>query len=175
MVPHDTSRAASLALAAGALLAACGTASKSTLDKAAEARAVLAVDRQMQAAFAKKDIDSVVRLFTDEGRAIGPGGPPMVGPAAIRQGFGEMMKDPKLSLTWTPEAPQVSDGGDVAYETGTYRLTMTGPAGEPVQDHGSFVTVFRRVAGAWKYDRDIATSELPPMTAPAPAAGATKS
>ncbi len=99
----------------------------------------------------------------------------MIGQRAIRQGFGEMLKDPNLSLTWTPETPQVSDGGDVAYETGTYRLTITGPAGKPIQDHGSFVTVFRRLDGAWKYDHDIVTSEFPPMTAPAPAVGPKKS
>ncbi len=171
MPNHHRSSGAPLALAIAALVAACGNTPKPAVDKAAEARAVLAVDRQMQAAFERKDIATVVRLFTDDGRAMGPGFAPMMGHAGIEQGFGQMLKDPNLSLTWNPETPQVSDGGDLAYETGTYRLTMTGPGGKPIQDHGSFVTVFRHLNGAWKYDRDIATSELPPMTAPAPANG----
>ncbi len=154
--------ASRLVAAATLQLAACGNAPKPAIDPAEEARAVLAVDRRMQTAIDQKDLAAVGDLFTADGRAMGPGFAPMVGRAAIRQGFGEMMKDPKMDLKWTPETPRVAAGGDLAYETGTYRLTMTGPDGRPVQDHGTFVTVFRHVNGLWLYDRDIASSELPP-------------
>ena len=55
----------------------------------------------------------------------------------------------------------------MAYVLGTYQLTMKDPQGNPVNDHGKFVEVWRKQAdGKWKAVADTFNSDLPP-SAPA--------
>jgi ketosteroid isomerase-like protein len=62
---------------------------------------------------------------------------------------------------------EVARAGDMAYVLGTYQLTMTDPQGNPVNDHGKFVEVWKKQAdGKWKAVADTFNSDLPPSAPP---------
>jgi ketosteroid isomerase-like protein len=88
----------------------------------------------------------------------------MVGIARIRAGLGQMTSDPALSLRFHAERVEVSASGDLAYTQGTYTYRSTDPhSHQPVDDHGSYVTTYRRQAnGSWKAVDDIASSGTTP-------------
>jgi len=61
---------------------------------------------------------------------------------------------------------EVARSGDLAYIMGAYTLAMKDSQGNPVNDHGKFVEVWKKQAdGKWKVEADIFNSDLP---APAP-------
>ena len=76
-----------------------------------------------------------------------------------------MLADPAVSLTFQSSKVDVAKSGDLGYTQGSYKLTVTDPTThKPINDHGSYVTTFRKQAdGSWKAEADIATSEVPPM------------
>jgi ketosteroid isomerase-like protein len=79
-----------------------------------------------------------------------------------------MTADPALSLKFQASKVDVSASGDLAYTQGSYTLTATDPhTGKVINDHGSFVTTYRKQPdGSWKAVVDIASSDVPPPTPP---------
>jgi len=82
------------------------------------------------------------------------------------------MADPNLKLDFASDRVEVADSGDLAATRGSYTLTVTDPVTKkPVNDKGSYVTVFRKQKdGAWKAVFDINSSEVPPVAPPEPKA-----
>jgi ketosteroid isomerase-like protein len=66
---------------------------------------------------------------------------------------------------------EVDGAGDIAYVYGKYSMTITSEEGEPVQDSGKYIEIWKRQAdGTWKVSLDIFNSDLPipepePLTA----------
>ncbi|HEY6376745.1 MAG TPA: DUF4440 domain-containing protein, partial [Edaphobacter sp.] len=99
---------------------------------------------------------------------MGPGMPASHGKDAIRTTIKEMVSDPAVALQFQSSKAEVAKDGDIAYTQGSYTMTMTDPQSKQViHDHGSYVTTYRKQTdGTWKAVADIATSEVPPSTAP---------
>jgi ketosteroid isomerase-like protein len=95
---------------------------------------------------------------------------PLAGKEAIRSALKQMAADPALSLKFEATRVEVASAGDSAYTQGSYTLTVTDSATKkPVNDKGSYVTVYKKQAdGSWKAVSDIASSSTPPMPPPAP-------
>jgi hypothetical protein len=54
----------------------------------------------------------------------------------------------------------VAASGDLAFETGTYSLTMSDPEGSPATERGQYVVVWRKQPdGAWKVAIDAPVSD----------------
>jgi hypothetical protein len=43
----------------------------------------------------------------------------------------------------------------------TYKVSFTGPKGKKIEDHGNYVSVWKKVDGQWKVLADINSSEVP--------------
>jgi len=91
-----------------------------------------------------------------------PGMDAMAGKNSIQTVMQRMVADPAMSLKFEATVVDVAKSGDLGYTQGTYTMTMTDPGTkQPVHDHGSYVTVFRKQAdGGWKAVSDIATSAV---------------
>jgi ketosteroid isomerase-like protein len=62
------------------------------------------------------------------------------------------------------ESLEIEGQGNLAYDRGTYSMTVTHVGAAPVQDHGKYLTIWRKQAdGAWKVARAIYNSDLPPQ------------
>jgi ketosteroid isomerase-like protein len=80
-----------------------------------------------------------------------------IGPAAIQETFIKSReKYPELVVNWTTDNVEIAASGDLAVEYGSYTMTNQGQ-----EDHGKYVTVYRKVNGTWKVAADIGTSTKP--------------
>jgi uncharacterized protein (TIGR02246 family) len=144
----------------GVSLAAMGCASAgSTADAPAQIRQL---DAEWSRAAQRRDVDRVVSFWADDAIVLPPGSPPVVGKAAIRQFVSKSFETPGFSISWKTSNVEVSKGGDVAYATGTNRMTFSGPDGRQVAVDGKAVSVWRRKEGAWKCVIDIWNDTSPP-------------
>jgi uncharacterized protein (TIGR02246 family) len=118
--------------------------------------------------WAAKDADKIMAHYADDAVPMAPGMDAAVGKDAIRKALDGMLKTPDLSLKFQASKVEIAKSGDAGYTQGAYTLTMTEPASkQPINDHGSYVTTYRKGAdGSWKAVADIASSAVPP---PAPA------
>ena len=134
----------------------------------ADVKAISDIEVQWNKDWAAKDADKIAANYADDAVIMTPGGDPMRGKDAIRNGLKQMTADPALSLTFQASKVDVAKSGDLGYTQGSYKMTMTNPAThKAMDDHGSYVTTYRKQAdGSWKAVADIATSEVPPMPAP---------
>ena len=139
------------------------TATVSTrVDKAAEERAIRDLSRRWEQMFAARDTAGIAALFAEDGYEMPPNAKAMKGPEEVRRGIAEMLRTTKdFKLNFSPSSITIADAGDLAVERGTYRLSFTGPRAKRIEDHGNYVTVYRKVGGEWKVIADINASEVP--------------
>jgi ketosteroid isomerase-like protein len=65
------------------------------------------------------------------------------------------------------ESMEIEGQADLAYDRGTYSMTLTPAGATPILDRGKYLTIWRKQAdGTWKVVRDTFSSDLP-VTAPA--------
>jgi ketosteroid isomerase-like protein/quercetin dioxygenase-like cupin family protein len=108
-----------------------------------------------------KDVDRFVSYFTPDATMAMAGMPAMKGPQAVKTNLGPMMQAPGFDISWKATDAVVATSGDIGYTVGTYALTMNNPAGKPGTEKGKYLTVWKKVAGAWKVTYDTATSDAP--------------
>lgn len=108
-------------------------------------------------------------FYADDEVLMAPGMEPFHGKDAMRAGLKDMLADPAVSLTFQSSKVEVAQSGDLACTQGSYKLTVTDPAThKPINDHGNYVTTFRKQAdGSWKAVADIPSSAVPPLMPPA--------
>ena len=138
----------------GTLLAGIGCASA---DRQSDARSeILRLDAEWSQAAQGRDVDRIVSYWSDDAIVLPPGSPAIVGKAAIREYVSKSMEIPGFGISWKTTAVSLSESLDVAYATGTNRVTFTGPDRKQVVVNGKAVTVWRRGPdGAWKCVLDI--------------------
>ena len=69
--------------------------------------------------------------------------------------------DPPIS-NLQEESLEIEGQGNLAYDRGTYSMTVTHVGKAPIEDHGKYLTVWRKQAGgSWKISRAIFNSDLP--------------
>ena len=137
---------------------------------ASKAPAVAAVADAYVAAMLKGDAAAVARLYTDDAVEMPPGAPSMKGKAAIQDSYIKLFAGPSKVTAFTLDHMESRISGDVAYDVGTYRQTMSpAPAGAPGEDTGKYVVILRRTGGQWKVAYAIYNSDqAPPPAASTP-------
>lgn len=140
-------------------LASCASTSNTTT---ADVRT--AIDRmnsRMVTAMNTARFDDLRDVYTPDAVVLAANAPPFAGYPAIRQFWGQVgtMKMRDVSLT----TDQLEVHGDVAIETGSYKMTLTPPgAPGPVNDQGKYMVVWKRQSdGGWRIYRDMFSSNLP--------------
>lgn len=130
--------------------------------RAADEAALRAHITDWAAAAQAKDASRFVSVYADDAVVMLGNAPDMRGTAAIREGIGGMMQDPAFALSFQPDSVVVARSGDLAYETGPYSMTMTGPDKKPATEKGHYVVVWRKQAGGdWKVAVDAPISDPP--------------
>ena len=130
----------------------CATAG-STSDAASE---ILRLDAEWSQAAQGRDVDRIVSFWAADATVFPPGGLPVVGKPAIREYVAKSLQTPGFSISWKTNKVIVSRSGDLAYATGSNRVTFSGPDGRQVAIEGKAVTVWRREpGGVWKCVIDV--------------------
>lgn len=157
------------------ILGACGSESPA-VNKVAIEKSVTDVEKSMLKAMNEKDVAADLSNYTADAVLMTPGMPMMKGQDAMRSGLKDLMADPNFKIDFASDRVEVADSGDMAATRGSYTLTVTDPSTkQPINDKGSYVTVFRKQKdGMWKAVLDINSSEVPPTPPPAHKAAAKK-
>lgn len=130
--------------------------------RAADEAAIHAAVKEWSASSQAKDADKFASFYAEDAVIMLEDAPDISGKAAIREGLGGMMGDPNFSLTFEPDKVVVARSGDLAYETGSYALTLSDPKKKALTEKGHYVVVWEKQAdGAWKVVRDVPVSDPP--------------
>jgi uncharacterized protein (TIGR02246 family) len=138
--------------------------------RVADEAALRSVITDWAAAAQAKDPAKFVGVYADDAVVMMANAPDIRGIAAIRESIPAMMQDPAFALSFEAEHVEVARSGDLAYETGSYSMTMTGPDKKPATEKGHYVVVWRKdPGGQWKAVIDAPMSDPPDAAAASPA------
>jgi uncharacterized protein (TIGR02246 family) len=124
------------------------------------ADAIRAIGARWLRAVETRDVDGVAELYATDGAFLVPNVPLARGRDAVRAVWTQLLSAPDLVLTWAPTSVEVAGSVDLAWEMGSYRLSMDGPAG-PFEDDGKYVVVWRSGPNGWEVAADIFNSSRP--------------
>jgi uncharacterized protein (TIGR02246 family) len=134
---------------------------KPKIDLKAEEQAVKSLSMKWLELWESRDIESMTTLFVKDGVIYRPNQEPASGLTAIKDQFTkDFAQNPKLISSWNSERVDVSGSGDIAVEYGSWEDTQRGLDGTG-DDHGRYITIYRKVNGIWKVAADFSLSTKP--------------
>lgn len=105
-----------------------------------------------------KDWKGDAALLTEDAIEMPPNQAAVQGKASIQAW---MEASPRFS-NFQEQSLEIEGQGDFAYDRGTYSMTLTSPGAAPIEDHGKYLTIWRKQAdGSWKVLRAMYNSDLP--------------
>jgi len=117
-----------------------------------------------------KDWKGDLALYTEDAIELPPNQAALQGKAAIQAGDEAF---PPFS-NFQEQSLEIEGQGDLAYDRGTYSMTVTPPGAAPIEDRGKYLAIWRKQAdGSWKTSHLIYNSDLP-LPAPETPAGPAK-
>ncbi|HZP33925.1 MAG TPA: SgcJ/EcaC family oxidoreductase [Candidatus Acidoferrales bacterium] len=103
-----------------------------------------------------KDLNKCVSFYTDDACVLPFNAPIATGRDQIRAVWSHLMSNPAYSLRFGPTKIDVARSADLAYEIGTFDLTLADPSGKPTAMRGKYVVAWQKQAnGEWKAAADI--------------------
>lgn len=151
------------ALALTVAVSACATGANQQEFTRADADAIRQTAADLSAAFNAKEVDKIVTFYADNSVFMPPNAPLMRGREPLQSFYAGMIERGASNLELRPE--EVNGHGPIAYESGTYSLTL-GADGSG-RDRGKYVRVLRNNNGTWRTEKTIWSSDLPPAPASA--------
>ena len=150
------------------LLAGCSAPPPAADTRAADEAAIRAADAAWSKAAGTKQVDATLAFHADDAITLPPNEPQANGKDAIRKLYEGMFAMPGFSISWQAGKIEAAKSGDLGYSMGTYEMAMNDPKGNPMKDHGKYLTVWRKQSdGSWKSAADMFNSDVP-MEPPAP-------
>jgi uncharacterized protein (TIGR02246 family) len=149
------------------VLAACSPATNAitpTQTAAADEREIREFLRHIEEVFDASDLAAATDVFTDDAVISAQGAPDAVGKAAIREVYATAMAQVKLGARFNTE--EIRSFGELAYERGTYTLTIADKTTGQVLSTAvnRHIHVFKRQPnGGWKTWRMMTNSPTPPL------------
>lgn len=139
---------------------AWGCARTPRVDREGEANAIRALSKEWLAADQARDVERALSFYADDAVELASNTPLAAGQEAIRKWYESWLPKPDVSISFATATVEVAPAGDLAWERGTYEFTTDTPKGKSV-DTGKYLTVWKKVGGAWKVAADMANSDLP--------------
>lgn len=134
------------------------------VDKAADEATLRAIYQKLPSQVMSVDTASIGAVFADDGTEITPGMPPPQGRDAVKKTFAALLGSMKnVKLTIGDAVVTVADAGDLAVVKAPYQMSYVDPKGKKTDDHGTTLTVFKKVNGQWKAFIDANISEVAPQ------------
>jgi uncharacterized protein (TIGR02246 family) len=158
-------------LCAAAGVAACAPAggggnAMPKMNDPADLAAVGQVRSDWQAAFNAGDSAKLASLYTADARSMSDQEPTHIGGAAAASANMAMRAMvTTASIALAPEQTEVV--GDMAYDQGTFKVSMTPKTGAAMTQEGRYLVVLRRQADStWKLVADMGNTPTPPAPPP---------
>jgi len=167
-LPGNISKRISLPLVVLLLLiaTACQRAATTTIadTRSADEATLKNLDAEWSKAAGAMDLDKTASYYSDDALVLPPNMPTIQGKQGARAMWQDMFSVLGFGGGWKVSKVEVARSGDLAYVTGTYELTETGPTGKPRTDKGKYLEVWKKQAdGNWKCIVDMFNSDLSSM------------
>ena len=147
------------------MAAATGCGKQRNVNLDAEKAAIRMTDANWLAAATAHDLERVLPFWADNATILPQGTPTISGKEAIRKYVSEAFAAPRFSITWKTEKIEVSQSGDLAYSTGTGRISLTAPDGKSVTEENRGVVVWKKQPdGSWKCILGVTSPTAPSNT-----------
>ena len=105
-----------------------------------------------------KDWKGALAVYAEDAIEMPSNGAPVQGKAAIQTWLEAF---PPFS-NFQEQSSEIEGQTDLAYDRGTYTMTLTPAGAAPIMDRGKYLTIWRKQAdGTWKVVRDIFNSDVP--------------
>ena len=131
-------------------------------DIAADEAAIRRVDAGLVAALNTRDVDRWLSFFAPDAKMMPPGALPIEGKEAIRNFIGELLTIPDFFVAHHLQSVEVSRGGDLAWVSYSYELTVKDPSGKPVTEKGKDISIYRKQSDrSWKVVVDMWSGNQP--------------
>jgi uncharacterized protein (TIGR02246 family) len=137
-------------------------ATPAPVDTKADASAIVAADSAWLRNVMAKNVDSLMTYYTPDAVSFGFGSAPATGTDQLRASYTEMVKSTISEPKLLSNTVKFSDDGKMAYDYGTYSMTVAPPGGKPAKETGGYLNVWRKVDGQWKMVIEMST----PIAAP---------
>ena len=145
-----------------AMVASAGCGAQHKVSRSTEEAAIRRTDAGWLAAASAHDLDRILPFWADDATILAPGTPAIVGKDAIRKYVSSSFATPGFSITWTTEKVEVSQSGDLAYSSGTDRISLNTPDGKSVTEENRAVAIWKKQPdGSWKCVMDVMTPAAP--------------
>lgn len=122
--------------------------------------AIRLADQGWLRVFAGENLKESVNFVLSTGSVLAPNAPIATGPEEIGKLFAGFFALPDLKIEWTPSKIDVARSGEMGYSTGAYRMSFKDPSGKTIEDHGKYVTIWKKQSGKWKVAYDIFNTDL---------------
>jgi uncharacterized protein (TIGR02246 family) len=120
---------------------------------------IRAIDDGWKRAAAARDLDGMMSIYAPDAQELLPDLPPVVGRAAIRAFYEQMLEQlPRCAHDFRIQNVVVSEAADIAVTQGEYRFV---PDSQRPQDArtGKFAAVWRRRDGDWRLQMNITCAD----------------
>src|ERR1051325_3508757 len=124
------------------------------------ADAIRKADQDWLRVFAAKDLTQSVDFVLADGSVLAPNAPIATGHEAIGKLFEGFFSIPELKIEWHPSKVEAARSGELGYSTGAYQMTFKDTSGKTIEDHGKYVTVWKKQRGKWRVAYDIFNLDL---------------
>lgn len=106
------------------------------------------------------DLDGVAAVYAEDAVYLPPHHEAVHGREAIREYLKVPLNHGVSDLVF--DVTYIRQRGPIAWDVGTYRMTIPQNEEKQREDHGKYLTVWKRVAHDWRIAADAWSSDLPP-------------
>jgi len=106
------------------------------------------------------DLERVVAVYANDAVYLPPHHVAIHGHHAIQEYLKAPLSHGVSDLAF--DVTYIKQQGPIAWDVGTYRMTIPQNDGTKKEDHGKYLTVWRRVGKNWLIAADAWSSDLPP-------------
>jgi ketosteroid isomerase-like protein len=119
------------------------------------------IDAAWSRALQHKDLDKVLSNYVEDASLLPPDEPIVRGQVNIREWFAKRIATPGYSASFAPTTVVVAKSGDIAYELGTFRVTVDDESGKSVEYSGKHLVTWEKRGGHWKVAAESINRDSP--------------
>jgi len=113
------------------------------------------LDAEWSRAAENKDADKFATFYSETGSAMSFNVPIATGRAKVQELWRALMAKPGFSLRFAPTHIEVAASRDLAFDVGTFALSLNDDKGNAMTIPGKYVVVWKKHDGEWKAEVDI--------------------
>jgi len=161
--------ACSFAFVLAVTLGSCGGSAPSQEFGKEDIQQITKLVQDFVAAYNAKDVEKIGGLFSGSATLMPANRSILSGLESVKGFFNERL-NVEGATDLQIETLAIEGHGPLAYFAGAHTLYLRPAGGEEQRARGKVIWIVKKLGGQWKFDRQMMSSDLPPVVPPAEAA-----